>query len=972
MPIFDHSYAACDVCPLNYNRTKMPSLEVKAHQPKVLLDQINYPVMLVGEAPGRVECARQEPFVGPSGELLDAMLAKLGVTRDQVWITNALLCRPPQNDMKEAEGAIEACHSRLVAEIEHFKPKVIIALGASAYKALSGIVKQAERRRLLACPTCEGEGYWRRELAPWLSSKQQWDGDPNEPLDCPDCEGQGRRFQMVVVDRLALARGLVQDVGSIQAPEERPFSLLADQTWTLVPVFHPSAMIRDARGKDDGGKSFLGPPVIPATVRHIGRAFRLSQGEQLHEYINEAWLVQGECQEARDFLKQHSEYTIDIEFEPLDTKRWRKSNDPAHHRLTVVGICRDGVSYVFDLTVPGPHHEYVREFLADGNIGKCGHMISADVTGLEYHVGPVNGPLTDTLLLHHAIWPEEPQSLAFTAHTYLGVAPWKPPRRHSVQHFHSLKELALYNARDTIYTDALIPHLVTEAKEEGINPDLIDLDMKLVRVGCDMTKTGVPIDRVRLKIASLLMEQRLAKALKVYQDLAGETDAPAGGWSPTKPNQLRTVLFERWGLPSDQKTKTGLASTRAGVLTALRHLHPGVEALLAYRDVAKTLTTNVRPWLRLWRWHPEYELGDVGTDINVLEPPDAARWGAIHPAWKTCMQVSGRWSNNPNFMAVSSEPLFWTCKNCTPNPDWLLILKQLEAGEKAGILPHDVKECPTCSGKGKDLRKFSLRSIVAAPPGYKLVGADAAAIEFRILAALTGGALFDFVNRPEDEARKYDPTYDPHSFVANTAFPDLFPNGGPETKKRLRDLAKRGDYGMAYGAVETTIWKNLRVEVPTLTLRTVEAVFKAFHTLSPEYKHRITERIAEAYEKRYLESKVLGRRRPYCWGEIPPTDIANFAIQSSAADMMNLAMLEVWTEIIRLILRMGENGAPLDVNLARIIMQVHDQIVALAKTEVADEVGQIIENAMRQKHDFGYGEMLYDAHYKVADTWGDL
>ena len=85
-------------------------------------------VVFVGEAPGADEDERGEPFVGRSGDLLTQKLDELGVSRDDVRITNSVRCRPPDNrDPHVAE--LESCRPYLVAEIDTYDPDVVCTLG---------------------------------------------------------------------------------------------------------------------------------------------------------------------------------------------------------------------------------------------------------------------------------------------------------------------------------------------------------------------------------------------------------------------------------------------------------------------------------------------------------------------------------------------------------------------------------------------------------------------------------------------------------------------------------------------------------------------------------------------------------------------------------------------------------------------------------------------------------------------------
>ncbi|PLX72655.1 MAG: hypothetical protein C0607_16010 [Azoarcus sp.] len=92
--------------------------------------------MLVGEGPGADEDRLGEPFVGQAGKLLDNMLAALGLTRaHQVFIANAVKCRPPHNRTPEADE-IAACLPFLQRQIELVQPRLLIALGRPGAQAL--------------------------------------------------------------------------------------------------------------------------------------------------------------------------------------------------------------------------------------------------------------------------------------------------------------------------------------------------------------------------------------------------------------------------------------------------------------------------------------------------------------------------------------------------------------------------------------------------------------------------------------------------------------------------------------------------------------------------------------------------------------------------------------------------------------------------------------------------------------------
>jgi len=98
----------------------------------------NAELMFVGEGPGADEDAQGLPFVGRAGQLLNNMIAAMGLKREQVYIANIVKCRPPGNRTPEREEC-DTCSPFLMRQIQVIRPKVIVALGATAAKNLLGV-----------------------------------------------------------------------------------------------------------------------------------------------------------------------------------------------------------------------------------------------------------------------------------------------------------------------------------------------------------------------------------------------------------------------------------------------------------------------------------------------------------------------------------------------------------------------------------------------------------------------------------------------------------------------------------------------------------------------------------------------------------------------------------------------------------------------------------------------------------------
>ncbi len=94
-------------------------------------------VIFVGEAPGRNEDKNGEPFIGVAGKKLSIALDEAGISRDDVYITNIVKCRPPNNRVPNTDER-DTCKEYLKQEISIIKPKLICILGNTAFNSILG------------------------------------------------------------------------------------------------------------------------------------------------------------------------------------------------------------------------------------------------------------------------------------------------------------------------------------------------------------------------------------------------------------------------------------------------------------------------------------------------------------------------------------------------------------------------------------------------------------------------------------------------------------------------------------------------------------------------------------------------------------------------------------------------------------------------------------------------------------------
>jgi DNA polymerase len=118
---------ACTQCRLSQSRTQVVYGVGNPHAE----------LMFIGEAPGRDEDLKGEPFVGRAGQLLTDIIKAMKLTRDDVYIANVIKCRPPENRNPEPDE-LDACRPFIKRQIELIEPKVIVTLGKFALQSLTG------------------------------------------------------------------------------------------------------------------------------------------------------------------------------------------------------------------------------------------------------------------------------------------------------------------------------------------------------------------------------------------------------------------------------------------------------------------------------------------------------------------------------------------------------------------------------------------------------------------------------------------------------------------------------------------------------------------------------------------------------------------------------------------------------------------------------------------------------------------
>lgn len=900
-------------------------------------------LMLIGEGPGKTEVSLLRPFVGQSGRLLNALLEAAGLDREKCWVTNATLGLPPPGDTALHERfpeAIYSCLPRLEAEIAEARPRVIVTLGQAALVAVAGQEVTRTRLEPNPCANVDCDPETRKLRTPgiecaqadcdWWQTSEDVDAIKlahggkcpkcgssinrlrSKALKCRSCGGKKRvarqytsfEHDMVLVGRNGVA-------GAVFEGASLPSRLDELGVKYVIPTYHPSFCLRPAsKTRTDGEKKIGGQFAAGVLVRHLEKARKLLREDAVFEAsslvtrdpaVVKAWLA-----------RKNVEYACDIETNSKGA--WQTT------KITVFGVATIDRTEALVVDTREPSEallDVLQDFLEDEERSKFFHNGQFDRVVIRRLWGmEARGVRTDTIIQHHALYPDEEHNLGFIAHELTDAPHWKvkqrsrsPDELDDLGGYRSFEDLALYNARDTRST-AMIDRVMRGPRGGRGLLDLEDVreshdvDAACQTISVRMELFGVPLNRERVRALESEARRRKERLLKEMRQVVGETAPDGSPWTPSG-SALLWAMFAADGplkLTPFAYTDGGASgkkqpSTAKEVLAQMKGEHPFVGQLIEYK-----------------KW--EYVLTNYVNGAALRFQAD----GRLHPTWKVHGTGTTRWTSNPNFQNWSKA-----------------------------------------QGESEENALLNLRALVTAPPGRKLVGADYAQLELRVMADLSGDEALIRRLINADEARKLEPEYDPHSYMAWRTFGDAFLNATKEKKKALRDVVKRVVYGLNYGAGAQTVLDailNGGYDGPPITLQMINLVIATYFKEFPGVLRWRESAVVRARDTQEVRSALLRSRRLFPLGDVDVTVCYNHPIQASAANVMNTRLLVLDRQL--------KHVDP----TAEFFAQVHDAIYVECAEDRAQAVAKVVSEALTCELSLSGGpKMLYAASADIADSW---
>ena len=420
----------------------------------------------------------------------------------------------------------------------------------------------------------------------------------------------------------------------------------------------------------------------------------------------------------------------------------------------------------------------------------------------------------------------------------------------------------------------LAAHQQAALAEQNISSLLLDMEQPLTRVLFHMERLGFGIDRATIDDLGLQFSSEIESLKQQVYDLTGTAD-----FNLNSPKQLGEVLFEKLGLPSGKKNKSGIYSTDASVLEGLAEMHPAIDPLLRYRKLSKLQSTYIEGLARL-------------TDST----------GRVHTTFDQTATLTGRIS--------SLEP--------------------------------NLQNIPVRSEEGREIRK-----AFVAKDGCVLLDADYSQIELRVLAHLSGDpAMQDAFQRGQDIHTRT--AAEIHGIALEAVTP------------QMRREAKAVNFGIVYGISGFGLARNVGIG-----RKEADAFINAYFDRYPKVRAFMDHVVHAGHELGYVET-LFRRRRDLPELSSPNRNVRMFGeraamntpVQGTAADIIKLAMVHVAKEL--------EKGG----YQARLILQVHDELVVECPLAEADAVSRLLQSTMESAvqlsvplvAEVSLGKSWFDAH----------
>lgn len=577
-------------------------------------------------------------------------------------------------------------------------------------------------------------------------------------------------------------------------------------------------------------------------------------------------------------LKEIEEFSLDTETTGIDT---------LVADLVGISISYDKNKKTLNYYIPLGHNEGIqldiKEVLADlkpifedANKAKIIQNAKYEINMLKRYNIDLKGLSMDTMLASYVKDPTYKHGLKQQAQIHLGID-MQPideligkGRNQITMAQVPIEDAAKYACDDSFATLELAKFYRQTLGEKQLKL-LKEIEQPLIDVLAYMERTGVHIDTDYLSGLNQEIEQKLKILEAKIFEIAGEH------FNINSPAQVGNILFEKLGLPSGKKTKTGY-STNAKILENLAKDYEIAKYLLEQRHLAKIKSTYIDALPEL---------------ISTVD-------GRIHTSFNQTVTTTGRLSSS------------------SPNLQNIPIRTEIGNRIRASFTPADEDSV--------------------------IIAADYSQIELRLLAHFSGD---------EKLINAFTNNIDIHTATASSVFDVPV----EEVTKDMRRKAKAVNFGIIYGQTSYGLSSSIDI-TPGEAKMFIEKYFETY----PKIKKFLDSTIQLAHQQGYIET-MYGRKR-YLKDELSSRNrmIREFAeraatntpLQGTAADLMKLAMIETYKRLMESSLK------------AKLILQVHDELVLEVPIDELDEITALVKESMELGQPL---DVPLDIDIEVGPSW---
>jgi DNA polymerase-1 len=516
---------------------------------------LNANIMLISEAPGYNEVVDRKPFVGKAGQLLRKNLEKVGINTKDVYITNVVKCRPPQNRTPKP-NEIKACSEYLIEEIKKVKPKVIASLGNIPLKYLTGNSGVTKLR---------GSEIWSDEYNCWIL-----------PIYHPS-------YVVRFAGKAKQHGEFCSDLGKLNRLTDKKNSIEIKENYKIINNLTKLKKVIDLLLKQKEVSFDLETDKLEYFDNTILCAtFSFKERTAIYVPIEDKryWKTKEEIKTVFKELKRFFESNVKkiaqngkFDNQHLLSKGIKVNNFYFDTMVASYLLDEEGLNHLSNLANIYTNMGNYKDELGDYIKGKKKIKIIEKVKAKKTLLG----------------------ECYINKETYKNSTIWDAP----------LDKLVSYACKDADTTFRVYKKLKILLKEQNLDKLFYKILMPLIRVIEQMEFRGIKLDKEYLdKIASkfVLAIDKLESKIQEDKNIKKAKDKlELEKLNINSPIQLRTLLFDILNLAPVRKTKKGNVSTDNTTLEELtkKHRIKVLEDIQAYRKVCKFYSTYIKDYQKI-------------------------------------------------------------------------------------------------------------------------------------------------------------------------------------------------------------------------------------------------------------------------------------------------------------------------------------------------------------------------------------